>query len=32
VITDADDALATMELIDACYLAAGMAPRPVSAV
>jgi predicted dehydrogenase len=32
LLTDADDALATMELIDACYLAAGMAPRPVSAI
>jgi predicted dehydrogenase len=25
---DADDALANMELIDACYLAAGFQPRP----
>jgi predicted dehydrogenase len=25
---DADDALATMELIDACYRAAGLQPRP----
>jgi predicted dehydrogenase len=25
---DADDALATMELIDACYSAAGFRPRP----
>jgi predicted dehydrogenase len=25
---DADDALATMELIDACYHAAGFQPRP----
>ena len=25
---DADDALATMELIDACYRAAGFQPRP----
>lgn len=32
VITNADDALATMELIDACYLSAGMAPRPASAI
>jgi predicted dehydrogenase len=27
---DADDALATMELIDACYHAAGFQPRPRS--
>jgi predicted dehydrogenase len=26
--TDADDAVATMGLIDACYRAAGLAPRP----
>jgi predicted dehydrogenase len=26
--SDADDALATMELIDACYRAAGFQPRP----
>ncbi|TDD26353.1 Gfo/Idh/MocA family oxidoreductase [Kribbella turkmenica] len=32
VLTDADDALATMELIDACYRDAGMAPRPVSTI
>jgi hypothetical protein len=32
VLTDADDALATMELIDACYVAAGMTPRPTSTV
>ncbi|GAA1576951.1 Gfo/Idh/MocA family oxidoreductase [Kribbella hippodromi] len=32
VLTDADDALATMELIDACYTAAGMTPRPVSVI
>jgi predicted dehydrogenase len=32
VLTDAEDALATMELIDACYVAAGMTPRPVTAV
>ncbi|MET9315164.1 Gfo/Idh/MocA family oxidoreductase [Kribbella sp. NPDC003505] len=32
LLTDADDALATMELIDACYVAAGMEPRPVSAI
>jgi hypothetical protein len=25
--TDADDAVATMRLIDDCYLAAGMLPR-----
>ena len=29
---DADDAVATMELIDACYRDAGLAPRPVSVV
>jgi predicted dehydrogenase len=28
VLTDADDALATMELIDACYRTAGLEPRP----
>ncbi|WP_112246918.1 Gfo/Idh/MocA family protein [Kribbella monticola] len=27
---DADDAVATMELIDACYRAAGLQPRPIS--
>ncbi|HEY4571461.1 MAG TPA: Gfo/Idh/MocA family oxidoreductase [Kribbella sp.] len=32
VLTHAEDALATMELIDACYVAAGMTPRPVTAV
>ncbi|MEV6269014.1 Gfo/Idh/MocA family oxidoreductase [Kribbella sp. NPDC051936] len=32
LLTDADDALATMELIDACYVAAGMEPRPVSTI
>lgn len=32
VLTDADDALATMELIDACYRSAGMTPRPVSTI
>jgi predicted dehydrogenase len=32
LLTDADDALATMELIDSCYVAAGMEPRPVSAI
>jgi predicted dehydrogenase len=32
VLTDADDALATMELIDACYRDAGMLPRPVSTI
>ncbi|MFJ9723896.1 Gfo/Idh/MocA family protein [Streptomyces sp. NPDC101209] len=29
---DADDAVATMTLVDACYRAAGFAPRPRSAV
>ncbi|GAA3121224.1 putative dehydrogenase [Kribbella aluminosa] len=28
LLTDADDALATMQLIDECYVAAGMTPRP----
>ncbi|MEU4195052.1 Gfo/Idh/MocA family oxidoreductase [Kribbella sp. NPDC026611] len=32
VLTDADDAVATMELIDACYLAAGMSVRPTSTI
>ena len=32
LLTDADDAVATMELIDACYQAAGMQPRPVSVI
>jgi len=32
VLTDAEDALATMELIDACYRDAGMEPRPVSTI
>jgi predicted dehydrogenase len=32
VLTDADDALATMELIDASYLAAGMPVRPTSTI
>jgi predicted dehydrogenase len=32
LLTDADDALATMELIDACYVSAGMEPRPVSTI
>ncbi|MEJ5944222.1 Gfo/Idh/MocA family oxidoreductase [Pseudokineococcus basanitobsidens] len=27
---DADDAVATMELVDACYAAAGLAPRPAA--
>ncbi|MGZ0148159.1 Gfo/Idh/MocA family protein [Kribbella sp. WER1] len=30
LLTDADDALATMQLIDECYVAAGMTPRPSS--
>ena len=30
VLTDADDALATMQLIDTCYVAAGLAPRPTT--
>jgi predicted dehydrogenase len=29
---DADDAVATMELIDACYRDAGLQPRPVSTI
>jgi predicted dehydrogenase len=29
---DADDAVATMELIDACYREAGLQPRPVSTI
>jgi predicted dehydrogenase len=28
--TDADDAVATMRLIDDCYLAAGLDPRPAT--
>ena len=28
IATDADDAVATMELVDACYAAAGLPPRP----
>ncbi|HET6742997.1 MAG TPA: Gfo/Idh/MocA family oxidoreductase [Kribbella sp.] len=32
LLTDADDALATMQLIDECYLAAGMTPRPSSTI
>lgn len=32
VLTDADDALATMQLIDECYVAAGMTPRPSSTI
>lgn len=28
VLTDAEDALATMQLIDACYQTAGLSPRP----
>jgi predicted dehydrogenase len=28
LLTDADDAVATMELLDATYRAAGLAPRP----
>ena len=28
IVTDADDAVATMELIDATYRAAGLEPRP----
>ena len=30
LLTDADGALATMELIDACYRDAGLEPRPTS--
>jgi len=29
---DADDAVATMELIDACYREAGLQPRPVTTI
>jgi predicted dehydrogenase len=32
LLTDADDALATLQLIDECYLAAGMSPRPSSTI
>ncbi|TWD82249.1 putative dehydrogenase [Kribbella amoyensis] len=32
VLTDAEDALATMQLIDACYRDAGMSPRPVTSI
>ncbi|HEY3508872.1 MAG TPA: Gfo/Idh/MocA family oxidoreductase [Kribbella sp.] len=32
LLTDADDALATMQLIDECYVAAGMTPRPSSSI
>ncbi|WP_350278316.1 Gfo/Idh/MocA family oxidoreductase [Kribbella sp. HUAS MG21] len=32
LLTDADDALATMRLIDECYVAAGMTPRPTSTI
>jgi predicted dehydrogenase len=32
LLTAADDALATMQLIDECYLAAGMTPRPSSTI
>lgn len=32
LLTDVDDALATMQLIDECYLAAGMTPRPSSTI
>jgi predicted dehydrogenase len=32
LLTDADDALATMQLIDECYVAAGMTPRPSSTI
>ena len=32
LLTDADDALATMQLIDEAYVAAGMTPRPTSPI
>ncbi|HWD79425.1 MAG TPA: gfo/Idh/MocA family oxidoreductase, partial [Kribbella sp.] len=32
LLTDADDALATLQLIDECYVAAGMAPRPSATI
>ena len=32
VLTDAEDALATMQLIDTCYQTAGLQPRPTSAI
>ncbi|NIK61942.1 Gfo/Idh/MocA family protein [Kribbella shirazensis] len=32
LLTDADDALATMRLIDECYVAAGMTARPSSTI
>ncbi|HZX04244.1 Gfo/Idh/MocA family oxidoreductase [Kribbella sp.] len=32
LLTDADDAVATMQLIDECYVAAGMTPRPLSSI
>ena len=32
LLTDANDALATMQLIDTCYQAAGLEPRPTSQI
>jgi predicted dehydrogenase len=32
VLTDAEDALATMELIDTCYQTAGLSPRPTTTI